>query len=88
MKKKETILEKYKVFELTNGRAPHSVFEFCQANKANEGDFYQHFSSLTQLKRAILENMMQETIAVLDNDEAYAEYSARGKSFGIVLHLD
>jgi AcrR family transcriptional regulator len=87
VKKKETILEKYKVFELTNGRAPHSVFEFCQANKANEGDFYQHFSSLTQLKRAILENMMQETIAVLDNDEAYAEYSAREKALALFYTL-
>lgn len=87
MKKKETILEKYKTFELTKGREPHSVFEFCQVNKGKETDFYQHFSSLKQLKREILENMMTETTAVLDNDPSYEEYSAREKALALFYTL-
>lgn len=79
IKKRETFLKKYIEFELIHGRTPNSVFEFCKENKTDEASFYEHFNSLLQLRKAILSDQINNTLAILDDSEDYANYSAREK---------
>jgi hypothetical protein len=85
--KKETFEEKYKEFELMNGRAPHSVFEFCNSIKKKEEDFYAVFSSLEQLRKSILGTVIANTFSILDEDSNYAEYSGREKTLALFYTL-
>lgn len=87
MKKKETFISKYMEFELLEGRSPHSVLEFCKTNKTPETDFYKHFSSLNQLRKAIVESTVNETIQVLNADENYASFSAKEQGLALFYTL-
>jgi hypothetical protein len=79
IKKRATFLKKYIEFELIHGRTPNSVFEFCKENKTDEATFYEFFNSLTQLRKAILTEQINNTLSILDESEDYAAYSAREK---------
>ena len=79
IKKRATFLKKYIEFELIHGRTPNSVFEFCKENKTDEAAFYEFFNSLTQLRKAILTEQINNTLSILDESEDYAAYSAREK---------
>lgn len=85
--KKETFEEKYKEFELLNGRAPHSVFEFCHSIKKKEEDFFAVYSSLDQLRKAILASTINHTLSILDDDANYEEYSGREKTLALFYTL-
>lgn len=87
LKKKETFIEKYKEFELLEGRAPHSVFEFCKKFKTNEAAFYEHFNSLAQLRKQLLVSFINDTIHALDADEDYTEFNNKEKLLAVFYTL-
>lgn len=83
MKKKETIIKKYIEFELMNGREPHSVYEFCKEYKSNEADFYVHFNSFKQLRKVVLEGLINETLETLNADDDYETFHAKEKMLAL-----
>ena len=85
--KTETVFKKYIEFELLEGRAPHSVFEFCKKNRFSEENFYEHFNNLDQVKSLFLKSLIDETIEVLDKDENYDDYSGREKMLALFYTL-
>lgn len=87
MKKKETIIKKYIEFELIKGREPNSVFELCKEYKANEADFYVHFNSFQQLRKVILEGLINETLQTLDADSDYESFHAKEKMLALFFTL-
>lgn len=87
MKKKDSIAKGYAEFELTEGRAPHSVFELCKTINTQEKTFYKHFSTLEAIRNYILEGVMNSTLSRLDEDENYNEFSANEKSLALFFTL-
>lgn len=87
MKKKETFISRYKEFELLEGRAPNSVYEFCKKNKVNEASFYEHFNSLSHLRKMILVQFINDTIETLDNDSDYNSFTGKEKLLALFYTL-
>lgn len=83
----ETILKGYAEFELLNGRSPHSVFELTTKLEISEEVFYQHFSSLNQVRRALLTNLINQTFVIMDADPNYETFSAREKLLSLFFTL-
>lgn len=87
LKKKETFIEKYKEFELLEGRAPFSVFEYCKKFKTNEAAFYEHFNSLSQLRKQLMVSFINDTINALDADSDYSEFNSKEKLLALFYTL-
>ena len=85
--KQDTLFKKYIDFELMNGRAPHSVYEFCKSYKLNEGTFYKKFNSLNHLRKKIISSFAEETISKLNDDSSYASFTAREKLLAVFYTL-
>ncbi len=64
---------------LTEGRFPGSVHQFCSEVGIKEQDFYQHFGSFRGVQKAIWEDLIMETIQLLDADKKYATFGVREK---------
>ncbi|WP_139230308.1 TetR family transcriptional regulator C-terminal domain-containing protein [Lishizhenia tianjinensis] len=84
---KAVLLKAYKKFELTKGRSPYSVFEFTEELEVEESEFYTHFSSLQQLKKVFLRQLVDNTLKALNEDENYASFSAREKLLALYFTL-
>jgi hypothetical protein len=76
---KNQVLEAYQKYWLENGHQPTSVYSFCQLINCSEKDFYDQFNSLEALDSEIWLSIFQTTIAQLEQDEIYRNYSAREK---------
>lgn len=83
----QKITKGYTEFELLNGRSPHSVFELTKNLEIPEEEFYTHFSSLTQVRRTVLTNLITETFQVMDADPNYETFSAREKLLSLYFTL-
>jgi len=83
----QKITKGYTEFELLNGRSPHSVFELTKNLEIPEEEFYTHFSSLTQVRRTVLINLITETFQVMDADPNYETFSAREKLLSLYFTL-
>lgn len=83
----EKILKGYIEFELVNGRAPHSVLELTKKLKMVESSFYKAFPNLEKLRQQIPLNAINTTIARLDEDEQYNEFTAREKILSLYFIL-
>lgn len=60
-------------------RFPVSVYKFCKQHKISEADFYAHFGSLESLQKEIWVSFFNQTVELLEKDEAYADYGNREK---------
>lgn len=87
MKKVETLIKNYIAFEMKEGRAPNSVFEFCKANKMDEKDFYAHFNNFSQLRKEILISIIVDVFETIDNDENYEAFSPKEKVLAVFYTL-
>ncbi len=76
---RETILSSYREQVLMNNMPPASVFQFMRELGEGEGSFYDYFASFEALEKGIWKTYIDETIAALESDAAYAEYNAREK---------
>jgi hypothetical protein len=83
MKKEESLIKQYVEFELLEGRAPNSVFEFCKHFNHKETTFYKYFNSLKQIRKKILGNLASTILGTLDNDKNYAEFNANEKALAL-----
>lgn len=69
----------YKEHLLLHGDEPASVFAFTKNLKIDESSFYEHYSSFEAVKQSIWTNFMEQTLAVLQKDKSYEEFSVREK---------
>jgi len=87
MTSKEKIIQGYIEFELLNGRSPHSVLELTKEIKIKEASFYKVFANLDKLKQAIPLLAIETTLARLDKDEQYSEFTSREKILSLYFTL-
>jgi hypothetical protein len=83
MKKEESLVKQYIEFELLEGRAPNSVFEFCKHYNLKEPTFYKYFNSLKQIRKKVLGDIAATIIERLDNDKNYLEFNANEKALAL-----
>lgn len=75
----EKIKSSYQEYVLMNGHRPASVYKFCLDLGIKEDEFYNHFGSFEALERHIWKTYVDDTVARLANDAAFASFSAREK---------
>lgn len=64
---------------LMHGVNPASVFAFAKGLKTTEAEFYQYFNSFKAMELSIWSDWLEDTLKVLESDEAYANYTVREK---------
>lgn len=76
----ESIKKAYIDYVLTEGEQPKSVYVFAKKNKMTEAEFYNHFGSFDALEQSIWADMAKTTIAEIQQQEVWGEYSSREKA--------
>ena len=76
---REKIIGGYKEYKLMHGGQPASVFAFAKSIKIEESQFFEHFSSFTDLESEIWEAMVVQVLDAINADEAYPEFTVREK---------
>ena len=76
----ESIRKAYMDYVLTEGHEPESVYKFAKKNKMTEAEFYNFFGSFEGLEQNIWADFAQLTITEINNQEVWAQYSAREKA--------
>ncbi len=64
---------------LTHGKRPVNVYAFVQELEIEETEFYKHVASFEALEARYWERLVEESIAVLGDDDDYADYSSDQK---------
>lgn len=83
----ETIIAAYQEHVLMEGKQPSTVFRFCRDIGIQEADFYKIAGSFEALERLIWTGYMEKTIARLDGDSDYTNFSAREKMLAFYFTL-
>ncbi len=82
-KKKPTsdldILTLYMDQYLESSESVHNVYKFCKANKLDESEFYQYFSSLESIKSFFWQKIFENSLATIQKTEGYDEFSRQNK---------
>ncbi|RAI87961.1 TetR family transcriptional regulator C-terminal domain-containing protein [Algoriphagus yeomjeoni] len=73
------ILDGFKNHVLEHGELPKSVFKFAKDLKMKEEEFYTYFTSFDAIKSTILVDIFDETLADIEKQGVFEEYSAREK---------
>ncbi|MEP1088772.1 TetR family transcriptional regulator C-terminal domain-containing protein [Algoriphagus sp.] len=76
---RKLILEGFKNHVLEHGDLPKSVFKFAKDLKMKEEDFYTYFTSFESIKSTVLVDIFDETLAAIEAQGVFNEYSAREK---------
>ncbi|MGX5820325.1 TetR family transcriptional regulator C-terminal domain-containing protein [Chitinophaga lutea] len=76
---KSTIRDAYKRYWLENGKAPVSVFALCKIIDLPEPEFYGLYSSLDAVETDVWLDFFERTLAKLQEDPVYQQYSAQEK---------
>jgi hypothetical protein len=79
MEKGEKIRKAFIEYVLENGTRPASIFQFAKKLKMTEAEFYDFYNSFDQLEADIWRTSLDETIAKIEAEEVYAQYSVREK---------
>lgn len=83
----ETIIAAYQEHVLMEGKQPSTVFRFCRDIGIQEADFYKIAGSFEALERLIWTGYMEKTIARLEGDSDYTNFSAREKMLAFYFTL-
>lgn len=75
----EQIKKAYIDFVLTNDEQPKSVYSFVKKLKITEAEFYTFYASFESIEKMIWVELTTETIATLQEQEVWDEYSSRDK---------
>jgi hypothetical protein len=76
---KQAIKEGFLEEVLVNGSVPVSVFAFCKSNGYTETSFYKNYNSFDHLENDIWKSWLEETIAGLEADNGYHDYTVQEK---------
>lgn len=83
----ETIIAAYQEHVIMEGKQPSTVFRFCRDIGIQEADFYKIAGSFEALERLIWTGYMEKTIARLEGDSDYTNFSAREKMLAFYFTL-
>ena len=75
----EGLQNRYIDFVLTHQKRPNSVRKFMQDLELNEKDFYDHFASFEALEASVWGNFVVKTLAKIQTESVYEQYSGREK---------
>jgi hypothetical protein len=76
---KNNLLSWYMDYVLENDHQPKSVFSFAKENNFEESDFYKYYGSFNAIEESIFSEFFNNTKAVLEKSEDYANYDSRNK---------
>lgn len=82
---RKLILDGFVNHVLEHGTVPKSIFKFAKDLKMKEGDFYTYFTSFDAIKSAIWVQIFEESVAQIEAQDVYREYSAREKFLGFLF---
>jgi hypothetical protein len=74
---KQKIIKQYLLLLQTEEEQLKSVAAFCKASKIKEEDFFKHYNNLNQVEASFWTNQFEETIAQLEDEEAYTSGTSR-----------
>ena len=73
------ILDGFVAHLLEHGAEPASIFKFAKDIKIKEEEFYQYFTSFEGVKSAVWVAIFENTLANVEGQDVYKEYSVREK---------
>lgn len=73
---KDLVFQYYLKSLLKHGHAPKSLFEVADETGLKEEEVAAHFPTVKSIEKHIWKDLADELKSILDNDAAYAEYSA------------
>ncbi len=76
---KNDIYSFYMEFYLENGDAPKSVYKLSKKFNFDEAHFYEFFGNLNAVEKSIFKSFFDQTLALLEKSEDYANFDARNK---------
>lgn len=76
---KEELASKYTEYLLEEGKVPLNVYKFCKLIGIDEPDFYGHFSSFSAIEKWVMVHFFNNTLGLLNEDEAFQEYGPKEK---------
>lgn len=76
---KDTIVSNYTDYVLTQGKKPHSVYDFAKSIGLEEAEFYKYFASFEALEEQFFSDMLQYTLELLSITSEYEQYDAAQK---------
>jgi len=75
----EKLQNAYVEYVLEHGSRPASIFKFVKEQKLKEEAFYEYFNSFDTLEKELWKSWLMQTVATIQADEVYEQYSAREK---------
>ena len=66
-------------YVLEHNHEPASVYSFCKQQEIQEVDFYKVYTSFNALVEEFWQDTVSETQALLESDQDYHSYDAKGK---------
>ena len=83
----DKIISLYMNDVLSHNEEPMNVFVFCSKHQINESDFYTFFGSFDSLKQEVWIKFFENTIASIEKDVAYNDYSDKDKLLSLYFTL-
>jgi len=83
----EKLMAAYQEFLLMHGTVPSTVYKFCHDLGIKEDDFYKIAGSFKALEKFIWEGYVNRTIASLEADNAFDDFSSREKMLAFYFTL-
>lgn len=80
MATKEDLQKAYLEHVLTHGERPKSVYIFARQQEMSEDEFYTQFASFDAIEESVWTDATQKTIAAVQTQDVWAEYSSREKT--------
>ncbi len=90
--KKNTIDDNYIISAymddvLMSNEEPKNAFLFCRKHSIEESDFYSFFGSLDAVRQAIWVKFFENATAMIEKEEAFAQYSDKNKLLTLYFTL-
>ncbi|MFD2098921.1 TetR/AcrR family transcriptional regulator [Flagellimonas iocasae] len=76
---KQQIVSWFMDYVLEHDQEPASVYKFCKAYNLEESSFYDYFGSFGSIKSSIFSTFLDNTLELLQKDEAYINSNARNQ---------
>lgn len=76
---KNKIIQAYLSYVLENEHKPKSIFSFCKKLKISDADFYEEFTSFSNIEQQVWKGFFTEALAQAKSEAVYDNYSVREK---------
>lgn len=76
---KDEIFTIYMDFVTKNESKPDDISDFCKEAKIKESDFFEHFTSLKKVEKAIFKELFLNSLEVLNESEEFVSFDNKNK---------